>query len=202
MKPRPAPPTRHRAPYCRAPTRPPGGEWLLLPLKPVEPAPPATMVPRPRSGAVQAPVASMPTVSGREVPAGKGDPRDPRQLRRPPQGPGLARPAPALGLYCTPTSGSWLNAVKTSSRRHPPAAQAQGLPLDRRAAGGDQPPPRRAQRDRPSRKTSQRDGDSTCIYGPEFSGSAKERPHTPLLNFAGINARRPGRSLPTFAGNK
>ena len=36
----------------------------------------------------------------REVPAGQGGPRDPRQLRRPqaPQGPALAGPAPALDL--------------------------------------------------------------------------------------------------------
>ena len=29
---------------------------------------------------------------------------------------------------------------------------------------------------------------STCFAGPEFSGSAKERPDTPLPNFAGINS--------------
>ena len=130
-------------------------EWLLLTLKSIEPAPPATMVSRPRSGAVQAPVASMPTVSsGREVPAGKGDPRDPRNY----------------GAHEHPKVLAWLarcprwdftspdlRHVAQCGRdlllgAHPPAAQAQGLPLDRRAAGGDQPPPRRAQRDRPSRK--------------------------------------------------
>jgi hypothetical protein len=33
-----------------------------------------------------------------------------------------------------------------------------------------------------------------CCCAQEFSGSAKERPDTPLLNFAGAYSARPGRS--------
>ena len=48
-------------------------------------------------------------------------------------------------------------------------------------------------------QTSQKGHESTCFYGPEFSGSAKKRPDTPLLNFAGIHRRRPARSLPAIS---
>jgi hypothetical protein len=45
-------------------------------------------------------------------------------------------------------------------------------------------------------RTSQKGYESTCFCGRDFSGSAVERPDTPLLNFAGINRRRRDRSLP------
>ena len=51
----------------------------------------------------------------RDIPAGKIDPRDPRQQRHPQasQGKRLARPASALDSSTSrPTSGSWLNAVE------------------------------------------------------------------------------------------
>jgi transposase len=55
----------------------------------------------------------MPTVSGREVPAGKVIHviLDNYAAHKAPQGPGLARPAWAF--HFTPTSCSWLNAVET-----------------------------------------------------------------------------------------
>ena len=43
-------------------------------------------------------------------------------------------------------------------------------------------------------RTSQSGGELTCFYGQEFRDSAAQRLDTPLLNFAGINRRRPGRS--------
>jgi hypothetical protein len=51
-------------------------------------------------------------------------------------------------------------------------------------------------------RTSQSGDDSTCFHGPEFSDSAAERPDTPLLNFAGINRRRPARSPLAFDLNE
>jgi hypothetical protein len=49
-----------------------------------------------------------------QVPKGKGNPRDPRQLRHPQASPGegVAAAAPALPLPFTPTSCSWANAVE------------------------------------------------------------------------------------------
>jgi hypothetical protein len=58
---------------------------------------------------------------------------------------------PRWTFHFTPISGSWLNAVETFFfDAHPPAAEARRVPLDRRAAGRDQPLSRRAQPSAPT----------------------------------------------------